>query len=499
MPAREGSNMVFHKVSSRRLYVLFCLFQAWNKRNSIELESVRSRKATQVVSCLNFIAWGSLIDSLSLREIIRKEPRMKHSTHPGPNSRASLDFDVRIADAIKDSVKIGDPLGGRAEIGAAFSLPQSGDGGEIQDYGRQGHSAGKKIENIIAAGERGMHAYCFSDGMRAIAAATEIVTQPQDLVLMHRSIYGGTVRYLTRKFKGDQTVPRENHIPKFELDTIDLTSPTAADEIRTRKPRLIVGETVTNPLLDVVDMEPIMNAAKDVGAFMILDNTLSTGRACLPLEVARSVHFENLMDVLSLTKGYTAGMLSGAVVTDNEKLAKALFEIRRADGGPLPSEATPLVEAGLKSMRVRMTQLSQTTQALVEYLSNDTIPGIEVLHPFVATGRQRELAEKYLHGYPAIVTLRCALPHERFEALASALSTVFIRANSFNGVFPTMSESAKQSHASVKDAQTKAAAGVSEGLLRLSPSSLYPEDTIVERVRDGIHSWLKTVVISTGN
>lgn len=423
---------------------------------------------------------------------------MKHSTFPGPNSPGSRAFDVRIADAIKNSVKIGDPLGGRSEIGAAFSLPKSGDGGEIQDYGRQGHSAGKKIENIIAAGERGMHAYCFSDGMRAIAAATEILTQPHDLVLVHRSVYGGTLRYIQGEENQRPLVPRDNPIKKFELETIDLSSDTASEEIRAKKPRLIIGETVTNPLMDVLDMEPIMKAAKDVGAYMLLDNALPTGRACLPLDIARSVNFENLMDMLSLTKGYTAGELSGVVVTDNEILAKALYENRRMKGGNLSSAATPFIEQGLKSMRVRMLQLSNTTQALVEYLSNDPIPGIEVLHPFVATGRKRELAEKYLHGYPALVTLRCSLPQERFEALASALSEVFIRANSFNGVFPTMSESAKQSHASVKDAKVKQEAGVSGGLLRLSPSSLYPEETIVERVRDGIRSWLKTVVVSTG-
>ncbi len=400
------------------------------------------------------------------------------SSQQTPNL-SELSFDQRIARSLRSHLKVGDPLGGRSEDGASYVLPPSGNGGETQDYGRQGHAPGKVIESAVKAGELGAHCYAFSDGMRAIAAASEAIVTPSDTVLLHRSVYGGTERYFTT----------EQRKGRLSLDRIDLTSSSAPEEIRAARPKLIVGETVSNPLMEVSDLAPIMSAARDVGAHMMLDNTLATGRACVPLEIARSVGYDRLLDVLSLTKGYTAGKLSGAVVTDNAELAQLLFEERRCKGGALPADSCSKVLDGIKSMDVRMERMARTTQALVELLSGSSLDGIEVLHPLVACGRQRELAQRYLRTVPAVVTLRCSLPQERFEALSERLSELFFRANSFNGAYPMMSESAKQSHAGIKDADAKKAAGVAGGLIRLSTGSIDSTEEIVSQVKSLLRSW----------
>lgn len=411
---------------------------------------------------------------------------MQPESSKQPATLATLSFDQRLAKTLRSHIQTGDPLGGRFDEGASYLLPPSGDGGETQDYGRQGHAAGKVIESVVKVGELGEHCYAFSDGMRAIAAASESLGTPSDTVLLHRSVYGGTERYFTR----------EEAKGRLKLGRIDLTAESVADEIRQIRPKLIVGETVSNPLMEVADLLPIMEAARDVGAYMLLDNTLATGRACLPTEVARAVGYDKLLVVLSLTKGYTGGKLSGAVVTDNPELAQLLFEERRCKGGALPSESCPKLLEGFKSMGVRMEQMARTTQALVEYLSGSSLDGIEVLHPMVARGRQRELAERYLVSTPSIFTLRCELPQERFEALTERLSKVFLRANSFNGPYPMMSESAKQSHASIKGSAAKEAAGVGGGLIRLSPGSTETTEGLVDEVKAALADWLRNTTFS---
>jgi cystathionine beta-lyase/cystathionine gamma-synthase len=120
---------------------------------------------------------------------------------------------------------------------------------------------------------------------------------------------------------------------------------------------------------------------------------------------------------------------------------------------------------------------------VLEHLSSNPVEGVEVLHPFVARGRQRELADRYLIECPAVFTLRCNLPEERFKGLLNALSQVFFRANSFNGHYPMMSESSTQSHASVKNAQTKKEAGVEGGLIRLSPGSVFSPKSVLNMVK----------------
>jgi cystathionine beta-lyase len=402
---------------------------------------------------------------------------MRRLASPPITSLATLSFDERVGNALQSHIQEGDPLGGRYPRGASYLLPKSGDGGETQDYGRQGHEGGKHVENVLRAAELGEHCYAFSDGMRAIAAATTAATKlaggDRPTVLLHRSVYGGTHRFFSEEHQ-------EKHI---SLESIDLTDPNVGEEIRRRKPTLIVGEPVTNPLLDVVDLKPAMEAARDIGATMILDNTLTTGRACIPLQIAREVGFDKLLNVLSLTKAYTAGTLSGAVLTDNPDLAKLLFEDRRRKGGALPADSAASVIDGFKSMDVRLERMTQTTMVVLEHLSNNPVDGVEILHPFVAKGRQRELANRYLVGCPAVFTLRCHLPEERYQNLLEALSGVFLRANSFNGHYPMMSESSTQSHASVKDAQAKKDAGVEAGIIRLSGGSVFAPQTILNKVK----------------
>jgi len=420
---------------------------------------------------------GAELDTLHRSASNSDDTHMSRLASPPITSLAALSFDERVGNALQSNIQEGDPLGGRYPRGASYLLPKSGDGGETQDYGRQGHEGGKHVEQVLRAGELGEHCYAFSDGMRAIAAATTAATKlsgnERPTVLLHRSVYGGTHRFFSEEHQ-------EKHI---SLETIDLTDPNVGEEIRRRKPTLIVGEPVTNPLLDVIDLKPAMEAARDVGATMILDNTLTTGRACVPLHIAREVGYDKLLDVLSLTKAYTAGTLSGAVVTDNAELAKLLFEDRRRKGGALPADSAASVLEGFKDMDARLERMVQTTMTVLEYLSINPVDGIEVLHPFVARGRQRELAHRYLVNCPAVFTLRCHLPDDRYQSLLNGLSTVFLRANSFNGHYPMMSESSTQSHASVKDAQAKKDAGVEGGIIRLSAGSVFAPKTLLNKVR----------------
>jgi cystathionine beta-lyase/cystathionine gamma-synthase len=106
-----------------------------------------------------------------------------------------LNFEERLSIAIESELSVGDFLHGTWPRGGAIKLPISGNGGRTFDYARQGHPGGEKVESIIAALETGRSALLFSDGMRAIASATEVVVKPGDLVFVHSSLYGGTLRY----------------------------------------------------------------------------------------------------------------------------------------------------------------------------------------------------------------------------------------------------------------------------------------------------------------
>ncbi len=393
-------------------------------------------------------------------------------------TRDALSFDRRLAEGLEGQIQVGDFLQGSWPKGASVKLPASGDGGRSNDYARQGHPGGERVEKLIKTLEMGDHALLFSDGMRAIAAATEVVVRPGDTVFVHSSLYGGTIRYL-------------NFLKEWGVNVqfVDLGAEDAGAKIFETKPKLLVLESVTNPLLHVLDIPGLMSAASRVNAHMIIDNTLPTAYGCVPLDIARQNEYDKLMVALSITKGYTAGVLGGAVVTDNPELAEKLFRYRQAKGGNASPNDVPHYYDGIKTMGPRMQRLSENTLTIVEELTREPVAGIKVLYPFLMDYKDHRRAQELLLRAPGVFTLECALPPERYASLIGRLEKLFIRSNSFNGVNPQLSESTKQSHAGVKSADQKREAGITTQLVRLSPSSTYSPADIADDFRAIIDDW----------
>lgn len=394
-------------------------------------------------------------------------------------SQGVREFDQRLGDAVQSDIKVGDFLSGSFPKGASVRLPPSGDGGRNHDYARQGHPGGAHVESIIAKLEMGKHALCFSDGMRALVAATEAVVRPGDTVVAHSSIYGGSIRYL-------------NSLTEWGVNVqwMNLADPNTGMFILENKPKLIVFESVSNPLLQVLDMGELMRVAARSGSSMIIDNTLATAYGCVPLDIARQNNFEKLMVVLSITKGYTAGMLGGAVVTDSDELGEKLFKNRQARGGNASPNDSAEHSKQIESMYARMERLSDNTQALVRFLKTDApTEGIDVLYP-ENIGIDREgNTSAYLIRPPGVFTLQCRLPVGSYAALVRHFDEKLIRSNSFNGSVAQFSESTKQSHASVKDGGQKANAGIVEQLIRVSPSSTFGAQTVVRKFAEMFERW----------
>ncbi|MEY4668989.1 MAG: hypothetical protein RL518_1688 [Pseudomonadota bacterium] len=399
---------------------------------------------------------------------------------PGKGVR---EFDERLGDAIHKGIQVGDFLSGSFPKGASVRLPPHGDGGAHYDYARQGHPGGAHVESILANLEMGNHALCFSDGMRAISAATEVVVRPGDTIVAHSSMYGGSIRYLNSLAEWD-----------INVQWMNLADSASALYILDYQPKVVLLESVSNPLLQVLDMGALMRVAARAGSHMIIDNTLATSYGCVPLDIARQNGFKKLMVVLSITKGYTAGMLGGAVVTDSQELGEKLFRYRQSRGGNASPNDAAEYSKQIESMHVRMERLSENTQALVQFLKSETQnDGIEVLYPENIGVDTPGNTSAYLMRPPGVFTLQCRLPVGSYAALVRHFDDKLIRSNSFNGSVAQFSESTKQSHGSVKDGAQKLSAGITEQLLRISPSSTYGPKTIVGKFEEIIESWQKDV------
>src|SRR6266566_4865343 len=226
-------------------------------------------------------------------------------------------------------------------------------------YTRYGNPTVAALEEAARKIELGATACAYSTGMAALHAALfACELKPGATVLASEDLYGATTNLLLGVFGsfGIKTVT---------ADFSDLDG--LRDKARQIRPRAIVAETISNPLLKVCDIEVCVEIAREVGARLIIDNTFASPYLCQPLK-----HGADLV-VHSATKflGGHADAMGGIAISRDEVDKPALIGVMKLVGGVLsPWEAHEILR-GVKTLGVRMDRHCQNARALAEYLQND--------------------------------------------------------------------------------------------------------------------------------
>jgi cystathionine beta-lyase/cystathionine gamma-synthase len=148
-------------------------------------------------------------------------------------------------------------------------------GKQVNIYAQQGNPNAHAFEHLLAQAEGGVGATTFGSGMAAIHAALLAAgLAPGRRILAAQDLYGATIALLRKVF-----------LPLgVEVIVRDLCGPNAANFIRTEQPDVIFVETLSNPLVKVMDLDAISAAAHEVGAVTIVDSTFTTPYLVRPLE-----------------------------------------------------------------------------------------------------------------------------------------------------------------------------------------------------------------------
>src|SRR6185503_5204283 len=181
---------------------------------------------------------------------------------------------------------------------------------------------------------------------------------PGSVVLASQDLYGATTNLLLNIFGafGIKTV---------FTDFSDLSSLRgSADEI---KPRVLIAETISNPLLKVCDIEACAEIAHRAGARLIVDNTFATPYLCQPLK-----HGADLV-VHSATKffGGHADAMGGIAISRDEFDNAALTGVMKLVGGILSPWEAHTILRGMKTLGVRMDRHCENAQTLATHLKTD--------------------------------------------------------------------------------------------------------------------------------
>jgi cystathionine gamma-synthase len=236
---------------------------------------------------------------------------------------------------------------------------------------------------------------------------------------------------------------------------------------------LVWIETPSNPLLRVVDIRVIVDAAHAVGALTVVDNTFLSPVWQQPLALGADM-------VMHSTTKYLNGhsdVVGGAVIAANEDLHASLAWWANAigvTGAPFDSFMTL---RGVRTLHARMRVHAENAAVVVDFLSKH--PGVErVYYPGLPDNPGYEIARRQQSGFGAMLSFELPGGEPAIEAFLTGLEC-FTLAESLGGVESLISHAASMTHAGMEES-ARLRAGIGAGLLRVSVGIEDPADLVAD-------------------
>jgi cystathionine gamma-synthase/methionine-gamma-lyase len=323
-------------------------------------------------------------------------------------------------------------------------------------YTRHGNPTTDALTDALRTIEGGTSACAYASGMAALHAALLCCDlQSGATVIASQDLYGATTGLL-------QTILSSFGVKTVTVDFNDVNQVQSA--AREAKPRVILAETISNPLLKVCDIDACAGIAHEVGARLIIDNTFASPVLCQPLKLGADIVVHSATKFL----GGHADSLGGVVISRHQADAESLVRVMKLVGGVLsPYEAHQILR-GTKTLAVRMERHCENAAKLAARLSGN--PRIaRVYYPALESAERKDVAKRILReGYfGALVSIE--LVDDTRDAAFSFMDALklCIRSTSLGDVFTSMLHPASASHRDLP-VERRMELGITEGLIRIS-------------------------------
>lgn len=332
-----------------------------------------------------------------------------------------------------------------AEAAARFSGEQAGN-----VYSRYTNPTVRTFEERIAALEGGEMAVATSSGMAAILSTCMALLAAGDHIVCSRSVFG-TTTVLLNKF-----------MAKLGVDTT-FVAPTdyAAWQAALRpETKMLLLETPSNPLADVVDIPRLASLSQQQGSYMVVDNCFCTPALQTPLALGADIVVHSATKYLD-GQGRCVG---GAVVGRRQQMDEVLGFIRSAGPSMSPFNAWVFLK-GLETLRLRMEAHSANAMALAQWL--DTQPGIDqVYYAGLPAHPGHELAKRQQRAFGGVLAFDVAGGRDAAWRFIDATRLVSITAN-LGDAKTTIVHPATTTHGRLSPEQ-RAEAGIGDNLIRVA-------------------------------
>lgn len=364
--------------------------------------------------------------------------------HGDPKARADW---TAVAPPLYQSATFTNPVGSTAEV----------------LYTRYGNNPNQvEIGKKLALLEGADAALFLASGMGAVALAHLAVLRPGDHLLASEWIYGGVTRLFREEF-GKLGI---------EVSFVTPTQQRTWKRAMRKTTRAVFLETPTNPLMRVIDIEPIAALCKEEGLALIVDSTFASPVNLRPLEHGADIVIHSATKYLNGHADVIAGAVAGT-----DQVIEEVRRLLQVWGQAIDPFAAWLTDRGMRTLAVRMRRHNEIGLAVAEWCAKqDAIA--KVHYPGLTSHPDHELAKRILGGFGGMVGIELKGGVRAAERFLKSL-TIAAHAPSLGGVETLVSEPRLTSHASLT-AEQRAKAGIPDGFLRFSLGLEDPDDLIAD-------------------
>ncbi len=303
----------------------------------------------------------------------------------------------------------------------------------------------RKISDLESAED----SILFGSGLGAISSTMFSFLKSGDHVILHDSIYGGTINLVNTEFKKFNI-----NFSYIDINDIDMLKSTI-----NKNTRIIYFETPTNPLLQIVDISLISSVAKENDIISIIDNTFASPINQNPINFGIDLVIHSATKYLGGHSDILAGSVSGAK-EHIEKIKKSGINY----GANLSDYTVWLLERSIKTLAVRVNSQNQNALGLAKFLEDNSLIK-KVYYPGLENHKSYEIASKQMIGFGGMMSFEVIdkINSEDFVSDLKIISPTM----SLAGVESSITSPSKTSHKKV-DPQIRKKLGISDNLLRFS-------------------------------
>jgi O-acetylhomoserine (thiol)-lyase len=373
-------------------------------------------------------------------------------------------------------------------------------------YSRLSNPTNAVLEERIAVLDQGVGAVAVASGQAAMHLAVATLMGAGDHIVASSSLYGGTHNLLSYT------------LPRFGIKTtfVDPRDPAAFAAAIQDNTKLVFGEVVGNPGMEVLDIPAIAEVAHAAGIPVMIDATFTTPYLCRPIELGADLVMHSATKFLSGHGIVIGGLLVDGGVFDwaasgrfptlaepfdgfhhlnfAEEFGPAAFIARARREGlrdfgacMAPTTAFHILQ-GIETLSLRMARHMENAEQIAKFLSEQA-GVLSVLHPCLPSHPDYELAKKLLpRGAGAVMSFEIAGGREAGVRFIEGLK-IFSHLANVGDAKSLVIHPASTTHHRM-DAEALVAAGISEGMIRLS-IGLEDAADLIKDLKAGLRSAAK--------